>query len=107
MMMRMLHGTLLTCEKINRLVQIEKSNGRSFTFYKDKYERHTNKELCSCCLQETETVRHLFFECEYLKLIETREELQSQVQKAVNKHVDKIHISTKFVGIVTANNNLK
>jgi len=107
MMMRMLHGTLPTCEKIDRLVQIEKSNGRSSTFYKDKYERHTNEGLCPCCLQETETVRHLFFECEHPKLIETREQLESQVQKAVNKHVDEIHISTKFVGIVTANNNPK
>src|SRR5271163_4144405 len=107
MMMRMIHGTLPTCEKINKLVQIEKSNGRSSTFYKDKYERHTNERLCPCCLQETETIRYLFFECEHSKLIETREQLESQVQKAVNKHVDKIHISTKFVGIVTANNNLK
>src|SRR5271163_2111607 len=107
MMMRMLHDTLPTCKKIDRLVQIEKSNGRSSTFYKDKYERHTNKELCPCCLHETETVRHLFFECQHPKLIEIREQLESQVQKAVNKHVDEIHISTKFIGIITANNNPK
>src|SRR5271163_859911 len=50
MMMRMLHGTLPTCEKIDRLVQIEKSNVRSSTFYKDKYERHTNERLCPCYL---------------------------------------------------------
>ena len=49
MMMRMLHGTLPTCEKIDRLVQIEKNSAYNLTFYTYKYDKHTNERLCPCC----------------------------------------------------------
>ena len=107
MMMRMLHETMPTCEKINRLVNIESNNTKSNNYYTNKYDRYTNGGLCPCCLQETETVRHLFFECEHPKLVEIREELEEQVNKAVNKHVEDISISTKFVGTQTTNKDPK
>jgi len=106
MMMRMLHGTLPTCEKIDRLVQIEKNSAYNSTFYTDKYDKHTNEGLCPCCFQEKETVRHLFFECESPKITEIRENLELQINKAINKHVEDVSISTKFIGTHTLNNKI-
>ena len=63
MMMRMIHGTLPTCEKINRLVEVEKLSNNN-GYYQTKYQKHTNEGLCPCCGQAEETVKHLFFECE-------------------------------------------
>ena len=67
MMVRMLHETLPTCKKMNRLIQTEKTNNTKTTkksdYYTLKYEKHTNDGICSCCGQKQETVRYLFYEC--------------------------------------------
>ena len=49
-MIRLLHGVLPTCEKIDRLVKIESENS---VYYKEKYGFHANKGQCPCCGKET------------------------------------------------------
>ena len=52
-MIRMIHGGLPTCEKMNRLVSAEKSNNSKYntesTFFSKKYEKVTNNGDCPCC----------------------------------------------------------
>ena len=103
MMMRMIHGTLPTCEKINRLVEVEKLSNNN-GYYQTKYQKHTNEGLCPCCGQAEETVKHLFFECENNQIEEIREQLKSQVKKAVKHYLPDSKISTKFIGTQYNNN---
>ena len=111
MMMRMIHDTLPLCGKINKLVEKEKqqnTRARATTdLYISRYDKIKNNGLCPCCNTEEETVRHLFFECEHRKIIEIREQLEHQVNKAVKLHVADVRISANFVGTQTANNKPK
>ena len=59
MMIRMIHDSLPTCEKINRIVQKEKRSKYNNDFYSKKYEKYTNNGICPCCKKEVETVEHL------------------------------------------------
>ena len=81
MMVRMLHETLPTCEKMNRLVQTEKTNNIKTTkksdYYTLKYEKYTNDGMCPCCGQKQETVRHLFYECKNQQIEEIRDQLKT------------------------------
>jgi hypothetical protein len=81
-----------------------KNSNRNNNYYTNKYDKYTNEKLCPCCFQENETVHYLFFECKYTKLVEIREKIETQVHKTVNKHVEEVKLSTKFIGKYAPNN---
>jgi hypothetical protein len=81
MMIRMIHGSLPTCEKINRLVQA------SPDFFSEKYAKVTNNGLCPCCGEAPETIRHLFMECQHPDISETREYLTGEIQQAIKNRL--------------------
>lgn len=107
MMVRMVHGTLPTCEKLNRLVKKEQKNTSENNkyYYTNKYGTKTNDGMCPCCGEDEETTRHLFFECENQTITELREQLGYKVNAAIALHVEKVSISTKFIGTDDKVNN--
>ena len=81
LMVKMLHGSLPTCEKMNRLVETEMYGNYSSSFYTEKYGRVTNEGYCPCCDDKPETIRHLFVECQNEQIQEIRDELQCKLLK--------------------------
>ena len=78
MMIRMIHGSLPTCEKMDRLVKASRD------FFTEKYARVANDGLCPCCGEAPETIRHLFVECQHQDIYELRECLSGEVRGAIS-----------------------
>jgi hypothetical protein len=73
MMSRIIHGSLLTYEKINRLIEVEQRNEKRYKdYFLDKYGKSANEEMCLYCGEEEETVKHLFVECNNESIIKMR-----------------------------------
>ena len=104
MMMRMIHGTLPTCEKLDRLVYTNKTTGQTNEFYAKKYLKYTNNGMCPCCNAEKETIQHLFYNCENNILTELREDFKYQPNRALSLHLSKVYISGDFVNTSLENN---
>ena len=83
LMIRMIHGSIPTCEKINRIVNSEKDSHYGSTFYQDKYSKYTNEGLCPCCNEQPETVKHLFVECQNEQVCRQRGKLHRKVQLTI------------------------
>ena len=79
-MVRLLHGALPTCEKMDRLVKTESENS---VYYKEKYGFHANEGQCPCCGKKTETTRHLFIECEQEQIKNLRKKLPKSIYDVV------------------------
>ena len=72
MMIKMVHESLPTCEKINRIVEKEQKYGKN-DFYSKRYEKYTNEGYCPCCNEDYETVEHLFAHCQNEDIKEIRQ----------------------------------
>ena len=75
-MVRLMHGALPTCEKMDRLVKAEQENSN---YYKEKYGYHANEGMCPCCGKEIETNKHLFIECENAQVTNIRYKLNKGI----------------------------
>jgi hypothetical protein len=104
MMSRMIHQSLPTCEKLKRLVDVEQNKDTENKYYTNKYEKYTNEGMCPCCNQETETIRHLFFECENEFVQDRLQQLDNRINAAIGIHVNDIEINSDFIGINNNNN---
>ena len=76
----MVHESLPTCEKINKIVEKEQKYGKN-DFYSKRYEKYTNKGYCTCFNEDYEIVEHLFAKKEWM----------------VNKHYKMQHIKEYFM----------
>ena len=70
----------------------------------DTIKQSTKSIQMKACVPAEETVKHLFFECENTQTEEIREQLKSQVTKAIKHHLPNSKISTKFIGTQYNNN---
>jgi hypothetical protein len=52
---------------------------------------YKNNEICSCCNNKQETVKHLFIECNHTKIKEFRDSLSHKINKTVKARLGKIH----------------
>ncbi len=82
-MVRMIHGSLPTCEKMNNLVQNELEHPNNQRFYADKYEHVANEGLCPCCHKETETIKHLFIECQNETIADIRDCIKWDLKQVI------------------------
>ena len=97
MMIRMIHGSLPTCNKINRLVESESNRPYGNQFYTEKYSQHANNGLCPCCNTEQETIQHLFVDCQDEEIKEIRDTLHHNVHKAIKqRHPDASGVPLPF-----------
>ena len=58
-----------------------------FIPFSEKYERVTNYGMCPCCLEDIETVEHLFTKCENETITNLRNNIPGQIYAAINKHI--------------------
>ena len=85
MMIRMIHSSLPTCEKINRLVEKERNNNYSNDFYSQRYESYTNDGYCPCCNQDIETIEHLFAHCQNEDIVDIRQGIHHNIYEVMKK----------------------
>ena len=87
MMVKMIHESLPTCEKINNIVKKENRYGYNNEngFYTKRYGKYTNDGLCPCCGQENETVEHLFAHCENEYIQQTRHLIHAGIMEIMKK----------------------
>jgi hypothetical protein len=98
MMSRMIHGSLPTCAKINRLIEVEQRNKKRYKdYFLDKYGKSANEGMCSCCRKEEELIKHLFVKCNNESIIEMRTRLPRQINRAIVKHVEDVWVNTNFI----------
>ena len=84
-MVRLLHGALPTCEKMDRLVKSERENS---VYYKEKYRYHANEGQCSYCGKKMEITRYLFVECNYEHIKNLRKKILKSIYEVVKNAAD-------------------
>jgi hypothetical protein len=88
MMIRLIHESLPTCEKMNRLINKEEKYENQDFFY-NKYGKVENNGNCPCCEEHKETVEHLFTECEDETITCFRNGIHHAVNAIMKKYFDK------------------
>lgn len=86
-MVRMLHGALPTCEKMNRLVMDEIDKGKS-SYYTEKYGYYSNEGMCPCCGKEVETTDHLFLYCKNNKIVNLRNTIKHEIVSILSDYTE-------------------
>ena len=99
-MVRLLHGALPTCEKMDRLVKSERENS---VYYKEKYGYHANEGQCPCCGKETETTRHLFIECDHEQIKNLRKKIPKSIYEVVKNAAGQTAVDTSEIDFVYTN----
>ena len=87
----MIHESLPTCEKMNRIVTKEKNYFKYIEgdgFYSQKYDKYTNDGYCPCCGQDYETVEHLFAHCENEEILELRNTINYKIHKVMQDKIE-------------------
>ena len=87
MMIRLIHESLPTCEKMNRLINKEGKHENQ-DFYFNKYGKVENNGYCPCCNEYKETVQHLFVECEDETIVCHRKGIHHAINSIMKKYFD-------------------
>ena len=86
----MIHSSLPTCEKMERLVTKEKKYIKYIDgdgFFSKRCEKYTNDGYCPCCNQDYETVEHLFAHCENEDIKELRNTIQYNIYEVMDRRL--------------------
>jgi hypothetical protein len=88
MMIRLIHESLPTCEKMNRLINKEQKH-QNQDFYSNKYGKVENNGYCPCCGEHKETVEHLFIDCKDETIENHRNSIHHAISSIMKKHFGK------------------
>jgi hypothetical protein len=76
---------------MNKLIQTELNQQIESDFFTNRYRLYKNNEICSCCNNKQETVKHLFTKYNHTKIKEFRNLLLHKINKVVKARLGKTY----------------